>query len=91
MLRLELSSRARDFLDRLPAKQFRQVASKVFDLMKEPEPTDSLKLSGFPYRRADVGEYRIIYRVEEDTLVVPLIGNRNDDRIYKDFARFMRS
>ena len=46
---------------------------------KEPDPKG--------YRRADIGEYRIIYRVAGDTLEVLLIGKRNDDEVYHRFSR----
>jgi len=50
-------------------------------------PPDSEHLTGFPYRRASIGEYRIIYRVEEETLRIPLIHKRNDDEVYKRLKR----
>ena len=52
-----------------------------------PYPQDSLKLKGYPYHRADVGEYRIIYSVKEQTLEILLIEKRNDDQIYKQLKR----
>jgi len=55
--------------------------------MEDPEPPDSSQLIGYPYRRADIGEYRIIYRVEEDCLKVALVGKRNDDEIYRQLSR----
>jgi len=48
---------------------------------------DSLKLKGYSYHRADVGEYRIIYSVQEQTLEILLIDKRNDDQIYKQLKR----
>lgn len=65
------------------AKQYRQIFNKILALMEDPEPPDSFPLIGYPYRRADVGEYRIIYRVEEDCSKVALAGKRNDDEIYR--------
>ena len=49
--------------------------------MENPDPQDSRELSGYPYRRTDVGEYRIIYSVESHCLKVALVGKRNDDEI----------
>jgi len=51
--------------------------------LEDPEPTESSQLIGYPYRRADIGEYRIVYRVEEDCLKVALVGKRNDDEVYR--------
>jgi mRNA interferase RelE/StbE len=86
-LKLDLERRARDFLDGLPAKQFRQVAVRLFDLLRDPDAPDTSALKNSPYRRADVGEYRIVYRVAADVLVVPLIGKRNDGEVYKRLGR----
>jgi len=58
------------------------------DLLKNPKPHDSSKLKGYPdlYRK-DVGEYRIIYKFEDETVYVLLIGKRNDDDVYKRLTR----
>ena len=42
---------------------------------------------GYEYRRADVGEYRIVYRFDRDFIYVALIGKRNDSDIYKRLKR----
>lgn len=87
MAKLLLSRRARDFLDSLPAKQFRQVALRVFDLLKDPVAPDTKQLTGYPYRRADCGEYRIVYALDSDTVTVLLVGKRNDSDVYKQLRR----
>ena len=80
---------ARDFIEKLQHKQAKQVLWKVLDLCRDPEPPDSslLKNSKEGYRRADIGEYRIIYRVLDDTLEILLVGKRNDDEVYRRFSR----
>ena len=44
--------------------------------MEDPEPPDSSPLIGYPYRRADIGEYRIIYRIDEDCFKAALVGKK---------------
>ena len=83
MLKLDITKQVLKFFRPLPAKQYRQIFNKILALMEDPEPTDSSPLIGYPYRRADIGEYRIVYRVEEDCLKVALIGKRNDDEVYR--------
>ncbi len=85
MLKLDITKQVLKFFRSLPAKQYRQVFNKVLALMEDPEPPDSSLLIGYPYRRADIGEYRIVYRIEEDCLKVALIGKRNDDEVYRQF------
>ena len=87
MRRIELSKRAQKFLDRLPPKQRRQVSGKLLDLARDPNPSDSEQLKGFPYLRADIGEYRIIYHFNDIALSVPIIGKRNDDEVYRQLRR----
>lgn len=89
MLKIEISKRADKFIDSLPAKQKRQITEKILELRINPEPHDSIQLRGFePYRRASVGEYRVIYAVSNHVLlVIILIGRRNDDDVYKQLRR----
>lgn len=84
---MDLTKEAAKFLESLDAKQFRQVVRKILSLLNDPLPPDSIQLTGYPYRRADVGEYRIIYRIEERTLKVAVIGKRNDGDVYRRVPR----
>jgi mRNA interferase RelE/StbE len=83
MLKLLVSKKAQKFLDELPPKQFRQVIRKAFSLLENPKPHDTEALKGYPFLRNDIGEYRIIYDLQDDTLRIILIGKRNDDEVYK--------
>jgi mRNA interferase RelE/StbE len=47
-------------------------------------------LKGYPYRRVDCGEYRIVYQVQDDDLQVLIIGKRNDDDVYKKLSRLAK-
>lgn len=87
MRKLDLTLDARKFLQDLDAKRFKQIVNKVFDLMRDPSPADSQTLRGYPYQRADVGEYRIVYRFDDETLWILLVGKRNDDEVYKELKR----
>ena len=88
MLKIDLSKRAKKFLEKLPPKQARQLTLKILDLRTNPEPPDSSKLKGYDhYRRTDFGEYRIIYFVNQDVLMIFLVGKRNDDEIYRQLKR----
>ena len=90
MLKIKLLKRATDFLDILPAKQFKQIVSKVIGLASNPHPHDSKKLNGYDFLRTDIGEYRIIYTVNNDCVEIILIGNRNDGAVYQLLKRSQR-
>jgi len=87
MLKLDLSNEAMRFIETLAGKQYKQVVSTMIGLLKEPTPHDSRALVGYPYRRVDIGEYRIVYDVQGDRLRVLVVGKRNDDAVYKALKR----
>ncbi len=88
-LALKLSRQAGRFIKTLPPKQYKQVVGTVLALLANPEPHDSKMLKGSKdkNRRADIGEYRVVYRVEGDELLVLVIGKRNDGEVYKILNR----
>jgi len=85
---LELTNDARSFLENLPSKQYKQVASKIFELLRNPYPQDAKHLKGYQgYKRITSGEFRIVYTIADETIRIALIGKRNDDEIYKILQR----
>ena len=88
-LALKISRQAGRFIKTLPPKQYKQVVSTMLALLNNPEPHDSQQLKGSKdqNRRVDVGEYRIVYRVEGEELLVLVAGKRNDDEVYKILSR----
>ena len=89
MLKVDPSRQAAKFLKGLPPKQARQLARKITELRQDPQPPDSRLLHGkhASFRRADAGEYRLVYRVEGDTLYLFVVGKRNDDAVYRLLER----
>lgn len=91
MFKLNPTREALDFWNKLDPKQYRQIGRKVLSLLVEPHPSDSKALIGYPdYLRVDFGEYRIIYKIEKDTIKLTLIQLRNDDDVYKKVKRIRR-
>ena len=87
-LKLRISRQAGRFIKTLPPKQYKQVAGAILSLPNDPRPHDSRALkAGNNLRRVDVGEYRVVYRVEGDVLLVLVVGKRNDDAVYRMLAR----
>ncbi len=88
MLKINIAKRAQKFLRQLPPKHGRQISAKLFQLRNEPYPNDAKQLVGYPHWwRATAGEYRIIYRVADDTLFIEIVGKRNDDEVYRQLRR----
>lgn len=87
MLKLDLDWRAERFIEKRPPKHRGQIFRKLDALCIDPFPPDCSKLSGYSLLRADIGEYRITYRVEGPFLRVYVVGKRNDDEVYKQLER----
>ena len=91
MLVIDLSKTSEKFLQKLLPKHRLQVAARIFMLAENPHASDTSQLRGYEkYRRADTGEYRIIYRLSTAILSVVLIGKGNDDEIYRKLGRLGR-
>ncbi len=86
--KLDMDEDVVKWLKTLQSKQYKQLAQKIFSLMSNPIPQDSLKLDGGKYR-VDSGEFRIGYTVDHEKLLVTvfLIGKRNDDEFYRLLKR----
>ena len=88
MLKINISRQAKKFLKiKRQPKINKQIANKICELRVNPKPQDSSDLTGYPFKRVDAGEYRIIYIVENDILEILIIGKRNDDEVYKVLKR----
>ncbi|MBM3584797.1 MAG: type II toxin-antitoxin system RelE/ParE family toxin [Alphaproteobacteria bacterium] len=87
MRRIDLSRQAARVVEKLPPKHRRQVIGKITELARDPNPPDARALKGFSLMRADVGEYRIVYDVVDETVRVQVVGKRNDDEVYRILDR----
>jgi len=86
MYKVDITKSSGKFIKKLPPKQYRQVVGTILSLRENPTPHDSQQLKGSPeYQRVDIGEYRIIYRFDKDTIYIAIVGKRNDDEVYKRF------
>lgn len=90
MLKRQITRDAEKALDKMTNKHFCQVYEAIEALRVQPEPEDSKELVSNvrpKRRRKDVGEYRIIYWYDTETLYIDLVGKRNDDDGYKKAKR----
>ena len=88
MYKIDITKAAGKLLKKLPPKQYRQVVSTILALRENPTPNDSKQLTGYSEcHRIDIGEYRIVYRFDNDTVYIAVIGKRNDDEVYKRFKK----
>ncbi len=87
MLGVEISKDAKKFLQSISKKHSIQIAKRINALRERPNASDTKNLTGYPLKRADTGEYRVIYSVTQNTLRVYVIGKRNDSDVYRKLKR----
>jgi mRNA interferase RelE/StbE len=88
-MNLRMTKQALKACQGLDAKQYRQVVSAILALLTNPEPHDSQQLRGATRgeRRLDVGEFRVIYAITDETVEILVVGKRNGDEVYKIWQR----
>ncbi|CRX39587.1 type II toxin-antitoxin system RelE family toxin [Estrella lausannensis] len=73
-------------LEKIPKKDREYIRESVLSLAKNPRPDGCKKLKGSkdPLYRIRCGDYRVVYEIRDNTLVILVIdvGHRKD--IYRD-------
>lgn len=67
-------------LGALPAEISRRVRAAIVELAQEPRPSGCRKLTGREGWRLRIGDYRILYDIDDNALTVTIvhIGHRRD-------------
>jgi len=78
--RLEIKKSAVKEIERLPRKDMKAVLERIESLSDNPRPHDCKKLSAQEKYRVRCGNYRILYSIEDDILIVFVVkvGHRKD-------------
>jgi mRNA interferase RelE/StbE len=78
--RVDIMRAAEKDLSGLSRKDHRRVVSRIAALTAEPRPHGYEKISGAEKYRLRQGDYRIVYRIDDDQRVVTIvkIGHRRD-------------
>jgi len=82
--RIEFAPAAVRQLGSLPVKIQRRVSSKIEALAYDPRPTGCRKLKGGEnIYRVRAGDYRLLYQVRDDILIVLVVSVRKRGEAYK--------
>ncbi len=67
-------------LAKIPASDYKKVKQAILDLAQDPRPPDFEKLKSRPGWRIRQGNYRVIYEIQDNQLIVLVmdVGNRKD-------------
>jgi len=91
MYAIELKPQAQKFIEKQPRKVQRQLVARIEALQKDLRPPQSKLLhSDKQIYCVRSGDYRIIYQIKKDRLLILVAkaGNRKD--VYKNLWRYLR-
>jgi mRNA interferase RelE/StbE len=89
---VQLTRRAARDLAAVPESDRKRIARKIDRLEDDPRPTGCRKLAGSEdLYRIRSGDYRIVYQLQGEVLVVLVVLIRRRDRAYDDLQRLLGS
>ena len=85
MYALKIKRSAERDLRRLPRPIFLRLNNQILGLRQEPRPAGIRKLKGkFEGWRVRVGDYRIIYQIDDSARIVTIVRVRHRRDVYND-------
>lgn len=70
-------------LEKIPKRDAKSLKEKIESLADDPRPHGSIKLSGKELHRIRYGNYRIIYKIFDDKLVIVILNVDGRKDVYK--------
>ena len=84
MYELAIKKSARKELDDLPDQEFLKIDKAIFSLRDNPVPyPQSKKLKGDDRCRLRVGDYRVLYKVDESRKIITIYRVRHRRDVYR--------
>ncbi|MFH1763617.1 MAG: type II toxin-antitoxin system RelE/ParE family toxin [Gemmatimonadota bacterium] len=86
--RIEVTPRALKDLKALPTRERQRVAGEIDSLEDNPRPQSCKKLKGRKdFYRVRVGDYRVVYRIEDEVLLILIVRIGDRKEIYEIIRR----
>lgn len=85
--RIVFNKSAAKSLKKIPKADQKRIADKIDSFAEGPPNPDTTKMKGNnPFHRVRVGDYRIIYEIQDEVLIILIIkiGHRRD--IYRNLS-----
>jgi mRNA interferase RelE/StbE len=78
--KIEIKKSAAKELNNLPSNDLKKIIQKIQNLAENPRPHDCKKLTGEEKYRIRSGDYRILYLIEDNVLIIYVVrvGHRRD-------------
>jgi len=83
MHKIVFTKTARKKLDKLPSREQHRIADKIDELANDPRPPGCKKLTNRGQYRIRIGDYRVIYDIEDKMLVVLVIDVDHRKQVYE--------
>jgi mRNA interferase RelE/StbE len=81
---VEVELKAAKELAKIQKPNRARIFAKIKDLAVEPRPDGVVKLSGLNAYRLRVGDYRIVYTIEDSIRIVSIIRISHRSNVYQD-------
>ena len=82
--KIQWKNSAKKELKKLERKFIPNIVNAVTALAKNPRPTNSKKLVGSEHTyRIRINDYRVVYSIEDDILLIEIIRVRHRKEVYK--------
>ena len=83
MYELKILPAAQKDLDRLEARVFNRIKNKMLALKEDPRLPGSIKLSADEGYRIRIGDYRVIYRMDDSVRVIYIYRVKHRRDVYR--------
>lgn len=81
--RIELKKSVLKDFSSIPKKDLQRIIVAIESLADDPRPPQSKKLSGLEQYRLRQGNYRILYSIKDDVLIVFVVAVGHRKEIYR--------
>ena len=71
-------------LDRIPANLANCIYERADNLAVTPRPPGALKLKGHSFWRIRVGDYRVLYEIDDGQKIVSIMAVSHRKDVYRD-------
>ncbi len=78
-----IRSSAEKEMDALPRAAHARISSKIARLAENPRPSGCKKLTGTDGYRIRVGDYRVIYTIDDRIVLVTVVGVGHRREVYR--------
>ena len=85
--RIEVKKSAAKALKKIPKADRKRIVDKIDDLVENPDGPETIKMKGDnPFHRVRVGDYRIVYEIQNDVLLVLIVKIGHRKEIYRNLS-----